>query len=404
MDWVFVAFGASIAVSIAWSYLALGAEFNVRDLFELPKVLLYYGVFRLVASVDWRSEDVAREAVLVAGVTTSIVLLAFMQYMDLFGINAYVTPLFAPPWHVLKILTIGRVTATVTNPNYLSFVLIWPLTLCFLVLLRAVRRRPLVVRTFAFLACGIVLVAGTMGMAASRTAFVSAGLGIGVVAAVLVWKSRPERRRPMVRAVSVALVLLIVLSIVGVLLASTLPTPSASRGLLERLQVGFGDVFSIEELQEAGEMGSWERHLERWDFALDEIASSPVFGRGPSKSMVEALELPPTDNEYLYQTVRYGVVGLLPYLALFGGMAVAAATRLRPALVDSRQPTDFLAPIVLAIVVAAAAFNVLAGSFYNIQVWPLVMYSFGLLWGTTTPEGRASLAPPASDGSQRRDE
>lgn len=89
---------------------------------------------------------------------------------------------------------------------------------------------------------------------------------------------------------------------------------------------------------------------------------SPLFGAGPGKAAGDAV----VDNEYLLVAARYGVMGLIAYLALWGCVLVTALRRSRA------YP---LALGIAAVVAGFLIFNLVAGSLYHLQLmgvfWPL---------------------------------
>jgi hypothetical protein len=116
------------------------------------------------------------------------------------------------------------------------------------------------------------------------------------------------------------------------------------------------DVVAFPELSEAGGAQT----------SLDVgtlLRRSPVFGGGPGEPAGGAT----LDNEYLLVAVRYGIVGLLAYLALW---ATVAATGLRAA-----RRGNGVAVGLVGIVAGLLVFNLIAGSLYQLQLmavfWPL---------------------------------
>jgi O-antigen ligase len=91
---------------------------------------------------------------------------------------------------------------------------------------------------------------------------------------------------------------------------------------------------------------------------------SPVFGVGPAKADGGGT----VDNEYLLVAARHGVVGLVAYLALWlavFGLAVEQVWRHR----------SYLAAGLAGVVIGLLAFNLVAGSLYQLQLmglfWPV---------------------------------
>ncbi len=110
------------------------------------------------------------------------------------------------------------------------------------------------------------------------------------------------------------------------------------------------------------------------------FSDSPLVGVGPRKG----LELGAFDNEYVLFLDRYGILGTLSYLFLFGA---AFLVSLRVSL-DSRSEFQWLGVGLAAFIAALAVYNLTAGSYYSFQLmaifWPLVGLLAGAQQGTTT--------------------
>jgi O-antigen ligase len=91
---------------------------------------------------------------------------------------------------------------------------------------------------------------------------------------------------------------------------------------------------------------------------------SPVFGVGPGKADGGGT----VDNEYLLVAARHGVVGLIAYLALWLAVFGAAVYRLW-------RDRSYVAAALAGVVVGLLAFNLVAGSLYQLQLmglfWPV---------------------------------
>jgi hypothetical protein len=115
------------------------------------------------------------------------------------------------------------------------------------------------------------------------------------------------------------------------------------------------------------------------------LRRSPVIGVGPAK----AAQGGSVDDEYLLYAARYGVIGIVLYLALYLGtlaLALRAFWRLRGA-------ARLLPVLVAATLTAFLVFNLTAGSFYELQL----MAIFWLLAGAALAawqggEGAATIA------------
>lgn len=101
---------------------------------------------------------------------------------------------------------------------------------------------------------------------------------------------------------------------------------------------------------------------------------SPVFGVGPEKAGGGGT----VDNEYLLVAARHGVVGLAAYLGLWLSVCGVAVNRVW-------RQRSYLAAGLAGVVIGLLAFNLVAGSLYQLQL-------MGLFW----PLAGAMLAAPES--------
>ncbi|MFQ5381566.1 MAG: carbohydrate binding domain-containing protein [Dehalococcoidia bacterium] len=112
----------------------------------------------------------------------------------------------------------------------------------------------------------------------------------------------------------------------------------------------------------------WLRDASRAERStLPGFGDSPVLGVGPLKD----LELGALDNEYALFLDRYGALGLLAYLALFGTAFLTAGRASRAA----ESETAALGLGLGVGIVVLMVFSIAAGAFYNFQLmavfWPL---------------------------------
>ena len=105
--------------------------------------------------------------------------------------------------------------------------------------------------------------------------------------------------------------------------------------------------------------------------ASSRLRESPLLGVGPAKA--DPAQATVTDNEYLLIVSRYGLVGLLLYLTLWGAVF---ATMWRGLRQGARGATAALRLTMAATVAGLLVFNLVAGSFLHLQLmglfWPLV--------------------------------
>jgi len=120
IDWLFGGLAISTAISIMAAPLILHLHLSPRDFYELLKLLLYYGYFRLAlsASAEGGAAERLQQTLLVAGLLCAV--FAVAQYFDWLRIDAWLSPLFAPEHHLTVLRLSGRVVGSFANPNYLG--------------------------------------------------------------------------------------------------------------------------------------------------------------------------------------------------------------------------------------------------------------------------------------------
>jgi O-antigen ligase len=110
---------------------------------------------------------------------------------------------------------------------------------------------------------------------------------------------------------------------------------------------------------------------------LPRFADSPVFGAGPRKD----IELGNVDNEYALFLDRYGLLGTVAYLVLFGAaFLVFLRTWLRA---DGLLQAIALAMTAFSILLAV--FNITAGSYYHFQIMAVFWLLAGAIAAARSP-------------------
>lgn len=382
LDKVFAFIVVSMAISFAGAMVMDPGSVGLRDLFEFPKVFLYWAVFRIAVTMVWEPKHLRRlmmTGVIAAG-TAAIV--AMLQSMERFSVNEWLTPLYTSDWHIYKMRTLGRVVGLFENPNYFGLFLSIVIIGIFLVLAKLVVRWNEIELTRWQKVLGglwLMVVMTAFMLAASRTALLALVLAFPVVATMYVIKHPAgDARAQARRGALLALVLLIVLGVAGNYIGRSLPKAGRVRSMdmMARMEIG------IQQL--AGELPSTKSSLDerimRWSVAADRWAERPIAGWGPAKYSAGMDERAPTDNEYLVYAERYGFIGLFAYILLFYAFAREAFRTARrvPREMGLFTPHDF-ALLNLGLAVVLAFFNLMAGTFYNLHLFPVVLFLHGFM-------------------------
>jgi hypothetical protein len=111
--------------------------------------------------------------------------------------------------------------------------------------------------------------------------------------------------------------------------------------------------------------------------AASSLRRSPAFGLGPRK----ADEAAAIDNEYLLVITRYGLVGLVAYLMLWGCLLRAGVRRARY--------DGTLGAAVAGVTLGLLAFSVVAGSLYQMQLMDVFWLAAGLALAAGVKPGAA---------------
>ncbi len=380
LDRAFAVIFASMAVTFVASVVS-GAHVGLRDIYEFPKVFLYWCAYQCAATMRWDRKDLRTLARIGVGVSSVVAVICLLQSTGAFRVNDWLSPMFMSDTHVLKILTIGRTPGTLQNPNYAGLFLAAALLAGYLAMTKALftwKRSPTDRRTLLGVAAWMVLIGVAFMLAASRTALLALAVVLPVMVAIVVRKQPSGERGRAVRAALLGLVLLVVVNAAGLGIARVLPKfeTSTSMDLFRRVDVGIEQV--------AGDVpdttSSLHERIMRWSFAAERWAKRPIFGWGPAKTSEENDERPPTDNEYLLYMERYGIIGLVAYVLLYYALLREAwrAAHREPYETEYLTPLD-LAWLNLGIVGLLLVFNLMAGSFYNLQLFPLVVYMHGFM-------------------------
>lgn len=175
----------------------------------------------------------------------------------------------------------------------------------------------------------VALIAGTLPMTVSRTAFL--GLIVGLIAVLCTWPKRDRR--------------LAYLVVVGSTLAMRAVVPGLL-GTIRNLFLGIGTDASAQE-----------RNL-AFKLAAPFIAQHPWFGRGFGTLLPLSYFF--TDDQYLNSLVETGVIGLLALITLFiAGWSVARSTRRLVNNEEIRHLAQCLAASVAVAMVSYATFDAL---------------------------------------------
>jgi len=347
----FVLFGFSIAVSMVYASFLRGQPLIGRDFWELAKVLLYFLIFTLVASLSISSTSLRRYykfALITLGLSA---FLGFLQYIDFAGVNQVVSPYYAPT-QMRGLLVQGRIMGTTPNPNEFGALMVLAASLALSGVLFLQGRGPRMLCWGTLPIFGLALV-----LTLSRSALVALFLAAATV--LFLFLRQKSLRRRLRRVV----VLVLFGSIVGAFIFQLMPEKA---------------VFRFGQLGAFTEASSWQARVENWKTHFAIWTESPWLGWGPGKATMGTI----VDNEWLLLLRRYGVVGLAVFLCLFGSLFFSLS-RIRKANPD---------PSVVALTVALQGTFVgyvlymgLAAVYHSLQLMPIFVLFLGLAYSQWRP-------------------
>jgi O-antigen ligase len=345
-------FGFSIVLSMVYAAWFKGQLLSGRDFWELAKVFLYFLLFALVMNQKISLADLRyyyKLALLIFAVSSCV---GFLQYIDFLGINERVSPYYAPT-QMRGLLVHGRITGTTPNPNEFGALMVLALSFALSGALFFQERK------LQFLCWGTLPVFGlALVLTLSRSALVSLFL---TWATILFLFFRQEGLKYKLRRL---LTVVLLGCFLGALMLQIVPEKAFYR---------YG------QLVEFTKATSWQKRVAMWKENFAIWLESPWLGWGPGKATMGTI----VDNEWLLLLRRYGVVGLVIFLCLFGNLFFGLS-RIRKAYSD---------PSVVALSVALqgtfvgyASYMVLAAVYHSLQLMPILLLFLGLVYSQWQPK------------------
>ncbi len=279
-------------VSLAYGAAILGHPVVFNDYYELPKAWMHVAFFTIAYEAALSESALRRLLAWFSFAAVLVCCYAWGQFLSL-GFSYKLNPYYSSSGHVDEdLMYAGRVYATVGNANSLGILMTWCVVLLALAFLVRVGSR-LYYGLVAF-SCLVTLV-----MTGSRYGLLTLALGLLMIFAPGSLASRRNLPR-------LALALVLIPIVVWTYLAVG---RSNSRNL-QRYQT-LSDPLQVDSLRQRLD----------WLFPIlwSDFLKSPVIGHGPAKSYLWGGAGPGTyvDSEYLSVLRRFGIVGLLVFLAYY---------------------------------------------------------------------------------------
>ncbi len=366
-------FAFSISLSMWYGSQVLGHNLIFRDYFEPPKMFLIALYFTISYEAELSEASLQRLLNFLSIAVVLIAVYGWGQFFDL-GFTYKLNPYFSGGLHhELGLEHHHRVYATMGNPNVLGEVLSWCLVLYTMAFLFKVGS-PFRNAGTAFL-CLLTSV-----MTASRYSLLASVFGFALV---ILTSAGALRRR--------ATQLLVILFVLLPLFTWTFLTVELkNRSTFERFSA-LKHPMEVDSLQ--------ERFNKVWIEGVFYFEKSPLLGNGPAKGLfLDSYD----DSEYLAILKRYGILGLMPYLAFFlfplfllwrGLRAILG--RAGP-LLEQRLPlSSLIARFGFAMALMAIVMNVGMSTFTSDTLQGFTFLWFGLACrcAKTVSDASASLSP-----------
>lgn len=346
-----VLYSVSVAFSIWYGSSLLGQSVIFRDFYEFPKLWLPVVFFTLAYEARLSEVALRRLIAFFAAALLLVCLYAWGQWAGL-GFADWLDSIYVAPEHTQKALDYARrVYSTLGNPNLLGMLMTWSIAAF---LLAAMLRVGSQIRNMVMIAACLA----TLAMTGSRYGLLTTAFAVLLVVAGSSASGRPRWSRLVVPLVLLPLFASLILVV-----------SSSNERTLERFRT----------LQAPTETDSFRGRVDTvWIDAADSFSQSPIFGRGPAKTIFEGIV---TDSEYLDVLKKFGIVGFVSYLAYFlfplylvwRGMRAARET---PASLEERIPATFLVlRLGFVMILTSLVMNIGMGTIYN-----PILQGFLFLW------------------------
>jgi len=347
----------AIVIMLSITYVAwFNNEMPIwRDFWELVKLILYFLIFVLVSSQRLTHSDLRRYYNLALIVFFISACFGFLQYINFGGINELVSPYYAPT-QMRGLLVHGRITGTTPNPNEFGALMVLASSLA---LSGALFYREWKLSLFCW--CSLFVYGIALFLTLSRTSLVCLFLA-GLIIVFLFFREKGLRGK-----FNRILIVALLGCLLVVLLLQIMPEKAFTR---------FG------ELRTFTEATSFQARVETWKVHFDIWLGSPLFGWGPGKGEMSTI----VDNEWLLILRRYGLVGLMVFISLFGCLFLGLP----------KTGTDNSDPSVKALIVALKGtfisyglYMMLSSVYHSMQLMPILLLFVGLAY--TQRQSTASL-------------
>ncbi len=344
--WFFL-FGIVILVSIAYAAFVKSYYPINRDFWEFGKLIEYFLIFALVASLDISIEQIPKYYFILLTIFMGSAIIGFAQYFNLFDINSIVSPYYAPT-QMAGLVKAGRIVGTTSNPNEFGSFMVLAASLA---LTGALWFKGNGIKLISWVALGVFSFAIILTL--SRSAL----LGLLVACFFILFFKYPLHFgfNRTIRGFFLAVPLLLVLAFVLLQLAPDL------------------FFFRVGRVLNLSTDTSWQARLAYWSTQLAIWKQSPIFGWGPGKATMSTI----VDNEWLLLLRRYGALGVLVFILWFTGIYRTLSKIARKA---KNNYTEAFCVGLQATLIAYAIYMIPAAVYHSLQLMPILLILLGLAY------------------------
>ena len=395
MNVLLILLGAVMAISTVNAVALQGARLSFGDLMEFVRVFKYLVLYSFMVTMIAESPEKSRAFHRLTGFMDKavIALLAinWFQYFNFLYFNRWFSPLYGPAHHVERIIRNSRVIGTFGNPNFFGALMMMILLFYFAKFLYDLEGFNRDRRKNLFL---IVATWMSLLLTVSRTAILAAVGGIVVAGMLFLLLKKGRGLKNLAAMVAMFIVLGFVSNFLIVFSMTAYedvlrPGFFAVRYGVEDLYFAARDRFFTGSGEPGEDTEREEREDERmrsrtthsvayrmqdtinegrsvwarfdvWEVHFARAQESILIGNGPQKEVFQ--DEAPVDNEYLLILRRYGILGLVLYGGLFAHVLVKF---------PGGERKEWFYVFLFSSTAGLMAFNIAAGSFYHLQLFPV---------------------------------
>jgi len=368
--WIAV-FGSTMILSMLMGFIS-GNPPVLSDWFELAKPGFWWLIFSFSLGLGWRLELKERGLWIFLGAGVVGGLLTLAQRQNWGDVNGWLTPLFIINEKLISNVGV-RVAGTFVSPTQQATFMVTVLNVAVVLRLFS-QRQTWLQRALVLYACGaftIVLMTG------SKFGLLASTLSVFGIVLIRLWFTRISSLYKLLLTGS----LVLVVALAGTILMAQAYRVSAT-WLPREIQMAnplTATLYRLGGIQDdldpnALRISDWRKG---WELGM----AAPIFGQGPSKGIDELTYF---HSEYVLVFRRYGFMGLLAFLFLYGSVALSAYRSFREAQTrqDAQQQVVALSTLVSVLIFAIdGIFS--NGALSDFQLSAVLWWLIGLFYGST---------------------